>query len=565
MVEEKTLKKTSFPVRGMHCASCVSRVEKSLNELEGVDEASVNFATEKAFVSFNPRVITPELIGKAVKDAGYELIIPKKITSEKTEVEFKIIGMDSPHCAGVVSKALDDLSGVDKHEVSFANGKAIVEYRSGEVSVNDIRKVIEEHGYQVSVVSEEEAAVDQERAMRAAEIRKLVQKLIVGTILSIPLLLGSLTKLFPWVPAWLQNHYVLLALATPVQFWVGAQFYRGAWASAKHRTTDMNTLIAVGTLAAFLYSLVVTVTNLIPAAYGSEVYYDTASVIIVLILLGRFLEARARGRTSEAIRTLMGLQAKTARVIRGSEELDIPIEEVELGDIILVRPGEKIPVDGIIKEGGSTIDESMLTGESIPTVKKIGDEVIGATINKTGSFKFEANKIGRDTTLAQIIRLVEQAQGSKAPIQRLADVVASYFVPVVFAIATTTFILWYIFGPAPSFVFALLNFVAVLIIACPCALGLATPTAIMVGTGKGAESGVLIKGGASLETAHSLDTIIFDKTGTLTKGEPAVTDIITVNGVDDDLLLRLTASAERHRSEERRVGKECRSRWSPYH
>jgi len=546
MAEEKTIKKTSFPVRGMHCASCVSRVEKSLNELKGVNEANVNFATEKAFVSFNPEVTSTELIGKAVKDAGYEPIIPREERASTTEVELKVIGMDSPHCAGVVSKALVDLPGVGKQEVNFANEKAVVEYRPDEVSVNDIRKVIEEHGYQVSVISKEEAAIDQERAMRAAEIKAITQKLIVGALLSFPILLGSLTKLFPWVPSWLQNHYLLLALATPVQFWVGAQFYRGAWASAKHRTTDMNTLIAVGTSSAYLYSLVVTLTNIIPASFGSEVYFDTASVIIVLILLGRFLEARARGRTSEAIRTLMGLQAKTARVIRQDKEMDIPIEEVELGDIILVRPGEKIPVDGVVKEGGSTIDESMLTGESIPIVKKIGDEVIGATINKTGSFKFEAIKIGRDTTLAQIIRLVEQAQGSKAPIQRLADVVASYFVPVVFAIATTTFILWYIFGPTSSFVFALLNFVAVLIIACPCALGLATPTAIMVGTGKGAENGVLIKGGASLETAHSLDTIVFDKTGTLTKGEPTVTDIITVNSVDDKLLLKLAASAEKH-------------------
>lgn len=541
MSEEKTLKKTSFPVQGMHCASCVARVEKSLKAVKGVGEASVNFATEKAFVSYDAAVVSPEKLGAAVKDAGYEPIIPKEKPAAAAELSLKVIGMDSPHCAGVVSKALDDLSGVNKHDVNFANEKATVEYRPGKVSVADIRRVIEEHGYQVSVISEDEAMVDKERAMRAAEVRAITQKLIVGTMLSIPLLLGSLTAIFPWIPAWLQNHYVLLALATPVQFWVGAQFYRGAWASAKHRTTDMNTLIAVGTSAAYIYSLAVTATG-----YSTEVYFDTASVIIVLILLGRFLEARARGRTSEAIRTLIGLQAKTARVVRQNQELDIPIEEVELGDTILVRPGEKIPVDGVISEGGSTIDESMITGESIPIVKKIGDEVIGATINKVGSFKFEATKIGRDTALSQIIRLVEQAQGSKAPIQRLADIVASYFVPAVFSIATVTFILWYLFGPAPSFVFALLNFVAVLIIACPCALGLATPTAIMVGTGKGAESGILIKGGASLETAYSLDTIVFDKTGTLTKGEPAVTDIVVVNGVDDELLLKLAASAERH-------------------
>ncbi|MDZ7262438.1 MAG: copper-translocating P-type ATPase, partial [candidate division KSB1 bacterium] len=323
--------------------------------------------------------------------------------------------------------------------------------------------------------------------------------------------------------------------------------YRGFWAALKHKTADMNTLIAVGTSAAYLYSLAATFFPRIFRAVGQEpkVYFDTAAIIITLILLGKWLEAIAKGHTSEAIKKLMGLQAKTARVIRNGEELDIPVEEVRVGDLVVVRPGEKIPVDGVIVEGHSAVDESMLTGESLPVDKKASDEVIGATINRMGTFKFEARKVGKETALAQIIKLVEEAQGSKAPIQRLADKIASVFVPVVIGIAGLTFILWAIFGPAPAFIFALLNFVAVLIIACPCALGLATPTAIMVATGRGAENGVLIKGGESLETAHRIQTIVFDKTGTLTRGQPTVTDVITTNGFDEQTLLQLAASAEK--------------------
>ncbi|MDP2726727.1 MAG: copper-translocating P-type ATPase, partial [Dehalococcoidia bacterium] len=341
--------------------------------------------------------------------------------------------------------------------------------------------------------------------------------------------------------------YVLWALATPVQFWVGWRFYKGAWAGLKHLTTDMNTLIAVGTSAAYFYTAAAILAHAISGTHllGHAMYFDTAAIIITLILLGRFLEARAKGRTSEAIKKLMGMQAKTARVVRDGQEVDIPIEEVRLGDLILVRPGEKVPVDGIVREGRSSLDESMITGESIPVEKGVGDEVIGATINKVGSFKFEATKVGRDTVLAQIIRLVEEAQGSKAPIQRLADKIASIFVPAVISIAVSTFLVWYFFGPAPSFIFGLLNFVAVLIIACPCALGLATPTAIMVGTGKGAENGVLIKGGESLEMAHKVTTVILDKTGTLTQGQPAVTDVLVADGMNAKNILALAASAER--------------------
>jgi Cu+-exporting ATPase len=349
-----------------------------------------------------------------------------------------------------------------------------------------------------------------------------------------------------WIPELLKSWYVQLALATPVQFWVGWQFYRGAWAMARHRTTDMNTLIAVGTSAAYLYSVVAT---FFPQAFRAgglepQVYYETAAIIIVLILLGRFLEARAKGQTSEAIRKLISLQAPTAHVVRPDGEVELPVDEVVVGDLLVVRPGEKVPVDGVIQDGRSALDESMLTGESLPAEKGPGDEVIGATLNRTGAFTFKASKVGRDTMLAQIIRLVQEAQGSKAPIQRLADRVAAYFVPAVMMLATVTFLVWLVFGPAPSLTYALVTFVAVLIIACPCALGLATPTAIMVGTGRGAEQGVLIKSGEALEIAHRTNTVVLDKTGTLTKGVPSVTDVQALDGFGESEVLRLAASAE---------------------
>ena len=343
------------------------------------------------------------------------------------------------------------------------------------------------------------------------------------------------------------NFLIQLILQTPVQFWVGWQFYRGAWAAARHRTTDMNTLIAVGTSAAYFYSVAATFFPWLFAAKGltAEVYFDTAGAIIVLILLGRLLEARAKGQTSEAIKKLIGLQPKTAIVLRDGKEMEIPVADVQIGDQVMVRPGERIPVDGVVVEGYSAVDESMVTGESLPVEKQAGAEVIGATINKTGSFKFRATKVGKETMLAQIIRMVEEAQGSKPPIARMADIIASYFVPAVIGAAVITFIVWYFFGPEPAFTYAVLNFVAVMIIACPCAMGLATPTSIMVGTGKGAEYGVLIRGGEALETAHQLNAIVLDKTGTITKGEPAVTDIVATGGYKAAEILRLAASAER--------------------
>jgi Cu+-exporting ATPase len=413
------------------------------------------------------------------------------------------------------------------------------------VSPADLRRAIREVGYEPLEVAE--ASVDAERAAREREVATLRRKFWVGLALTLPVFFGSFPEWFPWVPALLQEHGVLLLLATPVQFWSGWQFYRGTWATLKHGSADMNTLIAVGTSAAYLYSLAVTVAPGFFASRGIQpmVYFDTAAVIIVLILLGRLLEAAAKGRTSEAIRKLIGLQARTARVIRDGREQDVPVEDVRIGDLILVRPGEKIPVDGVVRDGYSAVDESMITGESLPVEKRVGDPVIGATLNKTGAFRFEATKVGKDTVLAQIIRLVEEAQGSKAPIQRLADRVAGVFVPIVIGIAAATFFAWWWLGPAPAALFGLLSFVAVLIIACPCALGLATPTAIMVGTGKGAEHGILIRGGESLETAHRLTAVVFDKTGTLTEGKPSVTDLVTRDGLDEAGLLALAASLEK--------------------
>jgi Cu+-exporting ATPase len=396
-------------------------------------------------------------------------------------------------------------------------------------------------------VAGEEAGEDIEQIIRRKEYKKLKLRFISGIILAVVIFLGSTRHWFPWVPGFLNNFFVLWALATPVQFIIGWPFLKGAWVSFRHRNADMNTLIAVGTMAAYLYSVAAT---LFPsffrkAGIAPAVYFDTSAFIIALILFGRVLEARAKTQTSEAIKKLMGLQPKTARVIREDGEKDILIEEVLVGDLIIVRPGERIPVDGIVEEGRSSVDESMITGESMPVRKAPGDEVIGATLNKTGSFRFRATKVGKDTALAQIIKLVQEAQGSKAPIQRLADVISGYFVPVVISIAIGTFIIWFDFGPRPSLTFALLNFVAVLIIACPCALGLATPTAVMVGTGKGAENGILIKGGESLETIHKVDTILFDKTGTLTEGEPELTDIVPSPSFKEDELLRLAAAAEK--------------------
>ncbi len=445
--------------------------------------------------------------------------------------------MTCASCVARVEQALSGVPGVISANVNLASEKATVEYVEG-AEIADLRRVVKEAGYELG--SETETLEDITAATHR-ELQSLRNRLIFAAILALSIMV------LMWTPSFAGKPYLLWALATPVQFWAGWRFYRGTWGALKHKTVDMNTLIAVGTSAAYFYSMVAVLFPTLFAAAEIELglYFDTSAMIIALILLGRFLEARARGQTSEAIKKLIGMQPKTALVVHNGKEREVPIEDVQVGDLIMVRPGERVPVDGVVRQGYSSIDESMITGESMPVEKKIGDEVIGATINKTGSFQFEATKVGKNATLAQIIRMVEEAQGSKAPIQRLADVIASYFVPIVIGIAIITFIIWYFVGPAPALTFALLNFVAVLIIACPCALGLATPTAIIVGTGKGAEHGILIRSAETLERSHKINAVLLDKTGTLTRGEPEVTDIIAIPFFSQEEVLRLAASAER--------------------
>lgn len=538
----KQEKKIIISVTGMTCASCAASVERGLSGVAGVSGVNVNFASEKAAVTYDADKVDERVLIAAVREAGYGVALEKKILN--------IGGMTCASCVSSVEKALSAVQGVVSAAVNLASEKATVEYLANQVAPTDLRKAVREAGYNIRDEAGAAGATGVDAVAEAArrELRTLRAKLILAGTIGIFLLVSTISELSGgWIPRLLSNHYLFWVLATPVQFWAGWQFYQGFWSGLKHKRANMNTLIAVGTSAAYFYSVAAVLFPGFFTSGGREaaVYFDTAVIIIALILLGRFLEIRAKGQTSEAIKKLIGMQAKTARVIRGGEDMDIPIEEVVAGDIVIVRPGEKVPVDGIIKEGYSSIDESMVTGESMPVEKKVGDEIIGATINKTGSFKFEATKVGKDTVLAQIIRLVEEAQGSKAPIQRLADLISAYFVPVVIVIGLFTFGLWYFLGPEPALTFALLNFVAVLIIACPCALGLATPTAIMVGTGKGAENGVLIRSGEALETAHKIKAIILDKTGTLTEGKPVVTDIVTAAGFEEAELLNVAASAER--------------------
>ncbi|MDH3825773.1 MAG: heavy metal translocating P-type ATPase [Desulfobacterales bacterium] len=536
------LNKLDLGISGMSCASCVAKIEKGLSKVPGVVEARVNFAAEKATIEYDPAEANPSDLVGTVKELGYEARSQKVILS--------VLGMTCASCVNRVQTALNQMSGVIEATVNFATEKASIEYIPNLVKIKDLAKATAAIGYTL-VEAEKEQLVDKEAQARQAEFRQLKSKFLTGLLLVAPLFLLvhwdklGLSAILPFSG---QANFILqLLLQTPVQFWVGWQFYKGAVAAARHRTSDMNTLIAVGTSAAYLYSILATFFPHLFAAEGlaPRVYYDTAGAIIVLILLGRLLEARAKGQTSEAIKKLIGLQAKTATVLVNGEEHELPVEEVLIGDTVIVKPGEKIPVDGEILDGHSSVDESMVTGESIPVEKTAGDEVVGATINKMGTFKFKATKVGKDTMLAQIIKMVEEAQGSKPPIARLVDVIASYFVPVVIGIASITFFIWYFFGPAPALTYAVLNFVAVMIIACPCALGLATPTSIMVGTGKGAEHGILIRGGEALETAHKLNAIVLDKTGTITRGEPAVTDVLAVEGYETEEILGLSASAEK--------------------
>ena len=465
------MERITAPVRGMHCAACVGKVERALTAMAGVESASVNLATEQATVAFDPARTDLVRLREAVAAAGYELAEPRP------------------------------------------------EPVPGE-------------------------AVDGERAAREAALRREKVRFVVGAVLSAPVLLGGMPHVVPWVPALLQNPWLQLVLTTPVQVWVGWQFHQGFVHDLRYRTASMATLVSIGTNAAYLGSVAVTLWPHAFVSHGAMTYYDVSAVVITLVVLGRWLEARARSRTSEAIRKLMTLAPRTARVIRDGVEADVPTAAVRVGDFVRIRPGERVPVDGVVTEGASTVDESMLTGESLPVEKAPEAKVFAGTVNRTGTFVFRAARVGSETTLARIIKLVAEAQGSRAPIQRLADRVAAVFVPIVLVIAALTFVAWWLVGPEPAGLVALTNAVAVLVIACPCAMGLATPTAIMVGTGRGAEFGVLIKSAAALELLHRVDTVVFDKTGTLTVGRPVVTDVVPVGAATEDEILALAAAVE---------------------
>ncbi|MEG4627651.1 heavy metal translocating P-type ATPase [Microcoleus sp. w1-18aA5] len=466
----------------------------------------------------------------------------------------KLRGMSCASCASSIEQAIQSVPGVLECHVNFGMERATIQYDSKQTNLETIQSAVDDAGYQALPLQEMAATEDDsEQAARKSESQTLQRKLWTAGIISTLLFVGAIPAMtglhLPFIPPWLHNFWLQLVLTSPVQFWCGKSFYVGAWKSFKRRVATMDTLIALGTSAAYFYSVFVTFFPGFLTAQGltPSVYYEVAASVIALILLGKTLENRAKGETSEAIRKLMGLQAKTARIVRNGEELEVPIAQVEIGDIVQVRPGEQIPVDGDVIEGASTVDEAMVTGESLPVKKQLGDEVIGATINKTGSFKFRATRVGKDTFLAQIVKMVQDAQGSKAPIQKLADQVTGWFVPVVISLALATFIIW--FNTTGNFTLATVTMVGVLIIACPCALGLATPTAVMVGTGKGAENGILIKGAESLELAHQIQIIVLDKTGTLTEGKPTVTDFVTIKGTENSnelKLLQLAASVERN-------------------
>lgn len=565
MIPEQTVNKLliELPITGMTCASCVRNVERALKRTIGVEEANVNLATERATISADGATVTLPQLVKRVEDAGYGVAIAK--------LEIPVTGLISDTATQVKSALMQLPSMLD---VNITNGAAQVRYVPGVLRRADIIKTIEKAGFAVVKTTQTDAPEDAERAARQAEIDRQRRMVLIGAVFTIPLFLLAMSRdilmatympgqsmadmaapgmaAMHGVPAalewllWAGFPFVFGLLATPVQFIVGRQYTVGAWKAARNGTTNMDTLIAMGSWAAYLYSVAVLVailTNTTPSI-GDHVYFETSAVILTLITLGKLLEARAKGHTSDAIKKLMGLAPKTATLLRGNDEVNVPVDELEIGDRLLVRPGERIPVDGVVLDGQSAVDESMLTGESLPVNKQAGSEVIGATINKQGRLVVEARKVGAQTALAQIVRLVEQAQGSKAPIQRVADQVSSVFVPIVLVLAALTFFGWLLIGQV-GFTTALVYAVAVLVIACPCALGLATPTAIMVGTGRGAEMGVLFKNSASLETARKVQIVALDKTGTITRGQPSVTDILVTGTMSENDVLRLTAIAER--------------------
>jgi Cu+-exporting ATPase len=528
-------KQVTLPITGMTCANCVATVERNLKKLDGVQLAVVNLSSERATVEFDASKLSVRDMIARVERAGYG------VATGEADLIIKRLADDND--ARRLEKALARLDGVLEVQVSFANEKARVKYIPTIISQAEIRRAVSAAGFEALELGGE--AEDAEAKARQHEIDEQRRLLLTGLFFTVPLFLFSMARDFGLLGMWAHAswvHYAMWAVATPVQFYVGWQYYVGAYKALRNGSANMDVLIAMGSSVAYLYSVVITLGLL-----SGHVYFETAAVIITLIRLGKYLEARAKGRTSEAIKKLMSLRAKTARIVRDGVEVEVPVDEVRVGDVVLVRPGEKIPVDGVVIEGRSTVDESMLTGESLPVEKKPGDAVIGATLNKLGVLKFEATKVGKETALAQIIRLVEEAQGSKAPIQKLADQVSAVFVPAVIAIALLTFAGWYFFGAPGDFTRALINMVAVLVIACPCAMGLATPTAVMVGTGKGAEMGILFRTSEALERAGRVNVVVLDKTGTITKGQPAVTDILLRDraSLSSEQLLRLAASVEK--------------------
>jgi Cu+-exporting ATPase len=526
----------SLPIIGMTCANCAANIERSVGKLPGVAQASVNFATEKATVAFDPEALTHKELIRQIEKAGYGVA--------SATVELPITGMTCANCAGNIERALNrSRNGILNATVNFATERATVHYLPEITDVEDIAAVIRKAGYDVIMPQETESGVDAEQAARDAEIRDQTRKLLVGVAFALPLFILSMGRDFGLIGAWSHAPWVnwlFLALATPVQFYTGWDYYVGGFKSLRNRSANMDVLVALGSSVAYVYSIVVL---LVPAA-GEHVYFETSALIITLIKIGKLLEARTKGKTGGAIRKLIGLQPRTATIVVDDAEAEIPLEKVKVGDVVRVRPGEKIPVDGKVLRGASAVDESMLSGEPLPVDKGPGDEVVGGSINGEGLLEFEAERVGRETALAQIIKLVQEAQGSKAPIQAIADRVSAVFVPAVIVIALITFGSWWAVGG--EFVPAMIRMVAVLVIACPCALGLATPTAIMAGTGKGAEHGILYKKGEALENATHLDTIVLDKTGTITEGKPSVTDIVSLDAdhADQGALLRLAASVE---------------------
>ncbi|MCY8488563.1 copper-exporting P-type ATPase CopA [Bacillus atrophaeus] len=530
-------KEIALQVSGMTCAACASRIEKGLKQMDGIADAHVNLALETSNVTYNPSETGAAAIKEKIEKLGYGVVTEK--------AEFQIAGMTCAACANRIEKRLNKTEGVSSAPVNFALETVAVEYNPKEVAITDLKETVAKLGYQLEQKGEADGETE---SPQKKEQRKQTVRLIFSAILSFPLLWAMVSHFsftsFIWVPDIFMNPWMQFALATPVQFVIGWPFYTGAYKALRNKSANMDVLVALGTTAAYVYSLYLTIQSLGAHGHTDGLYYETSAILLTLILLGKRFEAKAKGRSSDAIKKLMKLQAKTATVVRDGQEQVIPIEDVMTGDLVYVKPGERIPVDGEVTEGRSAVDESMITGESIPVDKSPGDSVTGATMNANGFLKIKAVNVGKDTALSQIIRVVEEAQGSKAPIQRLADQISGIFVPIVLGIALITFLIWYFWAAPGDVGEAISKLIAVLVIACPCALGLATPTSIMAGSGRSAEFGILFKGGEHLEKTHRLDTIVLDKTGTVTNGKPVLTDAVAADGFEETELLRLAAAAE---------------------